>query len=125
MKHPVYKSHMSGGVWRIKWSPHTYQTILAACMHGGFNAVDCEGALKASKEPEVLATYTEHESIAYGADWSHLMLDSIKSLCLGSDLSVREDLIPELESEDLLLISTCSFYDHKLCISLFSKPLSC
>lgn len=118
MKHPLHTSNMSGGLWRVKWNPHHFDSILTACMHGGFHVVDSRDALHSSKEPVILASYTNHNSIAYGADWSHLDSNSVKMLCTENEsLSIcREEAI-----EELALVSTCSFYDHKLCVSLFGS----
>ena len=118
MKHPLHTSNMSGGVWRIKWDPFLYDTILTACMHGGFNVVHCKNALEASGEPLLYASYTNHDSIAYGADWSHLGGKSIESIGAGSEIMGSLNV---KNVEDLALISTCSFYDHKLCISIFNR----
>ena len=37
MKHPLCSSNPGGGVWRIKWHPDNGQSMLTACMHGGFH----------------------------------------------------------------------------------------
>lgn len=80
MKSPLYTCKMSGGVWRVKWNPFTFDSILTACMHGGFHVVDCKNALKGTGEPNLLASYNNHDSIAYGADWSHLDGEFIKTI---------------------------------------------
>ena len=87
MKKPVNLTRLTGGVWRLKWDPHRWQHLLAACMHGGFCIVNASG-----ESPDIVARYEEHKSLAYGSDWCHLQ-------------------------EEQRLIATCSFYDHKLCVS--------
>ncbi|PSN46316.1 Diphthine methyltransferase [Blattella germanica] len=82
-KQPLSCLSLGGGVWRLKWDPYKWQHLLAACMHGGFCIVN--------DKPNIVTTYTEHESLAYGADWC-------------ADPTSK-------------LVATCSFYDHKLCLS--------
>ena len=74
MKEPVRSCSIGGGVWRVKRSPFG-EFALVAGMHSGFHVVDLERL-------EVVKTFKEHESLAYGADW--------------------------LEDG---LVATCSFYD--------------
>jgi len=42
MKSPVTDTHIGGGVWRLKWSPHNGDFLLAAGMHNGFSVLDCK-----------------------------------------------------------------------------------
>ena len=62
-KQPVRTVSVGGGVWRIKRSPDNSH-ILIAGMHSGFHIVDLT-------EFVVTQKYTEHTSLAYGADWLH------------------------------------------------------
>ncbi|GBP39868.1 Diphthine methyltransferase [Eumeta japonica] len=65
LKAPITEANVNGGVWRLKWHPTKNDTILAACMYGGFRI------LKTANDLESVAEYMDHESIAYGADWKH------------------------------------------------------
>lgn len=42
MKSPVTDTHIGGGVWRLKWSPHNGDFLLAAGMHNGFSVLGCK-----------------------------------------------------------------------------------
>ena len=77
---PVSELNVGGGAWRCRWHPRR-DALACAAMGGGAALVDAK-----SNELELCFTYSEHESIVYGADW----------VCFGDD------------SEALL---TCSFYD--------------
>lgn len=118
MKSPLCTLNVSGGVWRVKWNPFSFDSILTACMHGGFHAVECKDALQSSSEPTILASYNNHESIAYGSDWSHLDSQSVRRFFV-SDESVLDSTLDC--DQNLFLVSTCSFYDHKLCVSVLSE----
>lgn len=92
MKQSFASVNTGGGVWRLRRMPVTEDFILAACMYNGFLVLDCE--------LNSVATYTEHDSIAYGADWA---------------------LLEHGLSRGGTLMATCSFYDHKLAVSLFKN----
>jgi len=77
---PLSELNVGGGAWRCRWHPRR-DALACAAMGGGAVLVDAE-----SNELKLHFTYSEHESIVYGADW----------VCFGD------------ESEALL---TCSFYD--------------
>ncbi|RKP11273.1 WD40-repeat-containing domain protein [Piptocephalis cylindrospora] len=119
MRRPIQEVSVEGGVWRLKWHPHQSNLLLAACMYGGcrvlsldgkFMCVQCMGKrsltlvyllpnLLEQATPsslEVIRTFEEHESMAYGIDW-----------CLG---------VPSksLGGENGDVIASCSFYDHIL-----------
>ncbi|XP_053607398.1 diphthine methyltransferase isoform X1 [Plodia interpunctella] len=66
LKRCVSERDVNGGVWRLKWHPCENNTVLAACMYGGFRILTVEGT-----RVDVVSEYMEHESIAYGADWKH------------------------------------------------------
>ncbi|RZF48420.1 hypothetical protein LSTR_LSTR014232 [Laodelphax striatellus] len=102
-----------GGVWRLKWHPTTKSIrkdyLLAACMHGGFKVIDCRDVA----DINVVASFTEHESLAYGADWCYLPRSSNSSNLLDK-FPINSDSSGKMYSD---IIATCSFYDHKLCLS--------
>jgi len=89
MKSPLSDTNLGGGVWRIKWDLQTTRYILAACMHNGFHIVDC----LVDANPHIVASYNEHSSLAYGADWK---------------CSTKN------ESDTARVVVSCSFYDHLL-----------
>eukprot|EP00088_Acartia_fossae_P013703 TRINITY_DN1724_c0_g1_i10.p1 TRINITY_DN1724_c0_g1~~TRINITY_DN1724_c0_g1_i10.p1 ORF type:complete len:359 (+),score=50.18 TRINITY_DN1724_c0_g1_i10:41-1117(+) len=80
LRSEVSSLEVGGGVWRIKQRPQG--RLLVGAMHGGFCVVE---------EGQVVASYDEHKSLAYGADWVN---DS--------------------------LAATSSFYDHLLTLWSFS-----
>jgi len=62
---------VGGGVWRIKWHPEDGTKMLIGAMHGGCRLVTVSNLFD-SIEPlslEVVREFTDHESMAYGADW--------------------------------------------------------
>lgn len=99
---PVAQTNLGGGIWRLKWDPFHYRYLLAACMYGGFRVVDCEK----KENPEVIGEYNEHNSIAYGCDWSFLLFAGGK-LC-------------QTECQKSVFAATCSFYDNTLKLSSIS-----
>ncbi|XP_011635859.1 diphthine methyltransferase [Pogonomyrmex barbatus] len=94
---PISTVNLKGGIWRLKWDPFTRQYLLAACMYNGFKIVLNDMLLS------VVAEYNEHQSIAYGCDWSFLKQQDVLNLN-----------IPDGET----LISTCSYEDCSLKISV-------
>ncbi|XP_043599066.1 diphthine methyltransferase [Bombus pyrosoma] len=101
LKQPISNINLGGGIWRLKWDPFKRKYLLAACMYSGFRIVDCEN----TEIPSVIGEYNEHESIAYGCDWSYLNSEEISGQIL------------EKETQYAFLITTCSFYDHVLKLS--------
>ncbi|XP_065875412.1 uncharacterized protein [Euphorbia lathyris] len=83
--------HLGGGVWRLKHHPYVPGLILAACMHNGFAVVKIEEDQKG----EVIETYSQHGSLAYGADWQ------------------RKELL-QGDKQKKTAVATCSFYDRLL-----------
>ena len=92
-KRPLIRTkQLGGGVWRIKWHPYSPERILIGAMHGGCRIVNFGGGCFAAEIPASSETnvntgsfeealrsggmgcknaksFTEHESMAYGADW--------------------------------------------------------
>ncbi|XP_068983697.1 diphthine methyltransferase [Bombus flavifrons] len=101
LKQPISNINLGGGIWRLKWDPFKWKYLLAACMYSGFRIVDC----KNTEIPSVIGEYNEHESIAYGCDWSYLNSEEISGQIL------------EKETQYAFLMTTCSFYDHVLKLS--------
>jgi diphthamide biosynthesis protein 7 len=64
---------LGGGIWRIKWHPVRDNRVLVAAMHGGCRVLNLHGLGSVLEEGDVKAKctkkFTEHESMAYGADW--------------------------------------------------------
>ncbi|XP_075155113.1 diphthine methyltransferase isoform X2 [Haematobia irritans] len=92
MKAPLAEIDLQGGIWRIKSDPLNHNFIICACMYHNFSVVDLTNV----NSPLLVGEFNEHKSICYGADW-----------CLNVDESDAAKLY----------MATCSFYDHKLCIS--------
>lgn len=92
---PLQEAHAGGGVWRVKWHPSEDRRndLLVACMHDGFKVIQFGPGLPdvASGGFEILHRFDQHESLAYGVDWSFVSG--------GNSIS---------------LIASCSFYDHTL-----------
>lgn len=99
---PLSTVHVGGGVWRVKWHPSARREndLLLACMHDGFKVVRLpsgtlgEGASLTGDEGEIVTSFKDHDSLAYGVDWSR------------SD----KDGGPQSQT----LVASCSFYDHSL-----------
>ncbi|TFK57301.1 WD-40 repeat-containing protein [Heliocybe sulcata] len=93
---PLEETNVGGGVWRVKWHPLASRKddLLVACMHDGFKVLHSNTSTDGKVEVEsasIAKRYDEHESLAYGVDWS---------------------CAPAKESGTL--IASCSFYDHSL-----------
>lgn len=102
LQEPLCKVHVGGGVWRIKWHPlcrlggnGKNNKLLVAAMHGGCSVIDCNELTNASQSSDVSArvvlSFTEHKSMAYGADW----------IWFNDQSELRE------------VAASCSFYDRQ------------
>ncbi|TFY69242.1 hypothetical protein EVJ58_g515 [Rhodofomes roseus] len=96
---PLTQADVGGGAWRVKWhpSPERKNDLLVACMHDGFKVVrfslsDLNDTSQDQPGWEVVKRFDEHESLAYGVDWS----------------------FAEASKDEDTLIASCSFYDHTL-----------
>eukprot|EP00850_Spirogloea_muscicola_P017154 SM000144S00702 [mRNA] locus=s144:300375:301614:- [translate_table: standard] len=95
----VQSTALGGGAWRLRWHPRDASLLLVAAMHAGF-AVLRNGA--------VTETYTEHKSLAYGADWHQGLLPEASQ-----EPGAASDEQPVLAKASCL-VATCSFYDRAL-----------
>ncbi|CAN0492027.1 unnamed protein product [Ectocarpus sp. 12 AP-2014] len=113
IREPVSCTPTGGGLWRLKWHPDPDRgnLLLAACMHAGMRVLDTgmginhplghgsQSSLAGNEELEVpkgiLAKYTRHASMAYGADWC---------------------LLPTMLRSRRAVIASCSFYDSLFCL---------
>jgi diphthamide biosynthesis protein 7 len=87
---------LGGGLWRIKWHPHNDTRLLIAAMHGGCRVVDLD-LLDEEKEEGSMNLYvrqqfTNHQSMAYGADW----------------------LVHSTPNRTIQAAVSCSFYDQAM-----------
>ena len=101
MRQPLCEADVGGGAWRLKWhpSPKRKNDVLVACMHDGFKVLrfpllaNLSAAESTTDKWSLVKRFDEHESLAYGADWSY----------------------EASTDHEETLIATCSFYDHLLC----------
>ncbi|WVQ64803.1 uncharacterized protein L199_002972 [Kwoniella botswanensis] len=102
---PLTTIHMGGGIWRTKFhpSPERKDHILNACMHDNFKIVKLNNhIMNLQPHPEddgvggeIIRTFEDHESLAYGVDWSRLPESNV-------------------EGKEGTFIASCSFYDHAM-----------
>jgi len=100
---PLAQADVGGGAWRVKWhpSPSRDQDLLVAAMHDGFKVVSFHdighqtGSTPDSNGGnwEIIKRHDDHESLAYGVDWSHGTWQG---------------------KPGQTLIASASFYDHAL-----------
>lgn len=104
-----------GGIWRLKWHPRDSTKLLVAAMHGGCHVLHIqalhEDETQRKSNPHdthvsIVSSFTEHKSMAYGADW-------FPATCFAHDKN----------SELRYLAASCSFYDQKAFLwDPFSNP---
>lgn len=99
LKQTLSSLEIGGGIWRVKWDPQNAESILVAGMYSGIFLI----GFNEDSTLRTLSTFKQHESIAYGADFSHFSPEEMKNY-LGETNAAR-------------IITTCSFYDKKLCLS--------
>jgi len=100
---PLAQADVGGGAWRVKWhpSPSRDHDLLVAAMHDGFKIVRFHDIGHQTRPPsdandgnwEIIRRYDDHQSLAYGVDWSH---------------NTWQD------QPGQTLIASASFYDHTL-----------
>lgn len=100
LKRSISEINVGGGIWRLKWDPFNCERLLSACMYDGFKIIACND----SQMLNVIGEYKEHQSIAYGCDWSYLNVET------WSPYLYRDG--------NTSLVGTCSFYDHILKLSI-------
>ncbi|KAG7450513.1 WD40 repeat-like protein [Guyanagaster necrorhizus] len=96
---PISQIDVGGGAWRVKWHPSSTRKndLLVACMHDGFKIVSFSHLLSdnplnvSAGNGKIVKRFDEHESLAYGVDWSYAMSEG-----------------------EHTVIASCSFYDHLL-----------
>ena len=116
---------VGGGVWRLKWHPTLRHRILIGAMHGGCRIVDIGGGVcggnddgnrvsssssfsSSSSEEEIrnmhiVKEFTEHKSMAYGADWIH-----------NDKLGNHPEKTASIHTSSAA--ASCSFYDRQVFI---------
>lgn len=72
MWQPIVDVPTQGGVWRLKWHPFRHHLLLAACMHGGFQILNCQKVIEGEKNVLTCVAHRLPNSLVYGADWSWL-----------------------------------------------------
>ncbi|PYI33615.1 hypothetical protein BP00DRAFT_391786 [Aspergillus indologenus CBS 114.80] len=108
---------LGGGVWRLQLLSSSSSSVagaadgwtglvLASCMHGGTRVVRVQCSAESGWELEILAEFTEHESMNYASD--------VWKPAGGYELPVRSDGAGTQEQEILCLSS--SFYDRRVCL---------
>jgi len=94
---PLAKINVGGGVWRAKWHPTDTSRILVGAMHAGCRVVRADCGLDHDHfgdnqhEIQITKSFTEHKSMAYGADW----------------------LLVPTDGGNLEFAASCSFYDKQ------------
>lgn len=99
-RRPLCEMNLGGGIWRIKQNRQQRDLLLVACMYHNFSVVEIGETFDRF---QLVGQYFEHDSICYGADWCRLPGK-------GSD-----------ELQNVSVMATCSFYDHKLNISSVTR----
>ncbi|KAF8445936.1 WD-40 repeat-containing protein [Boletus edulis BED1] len=99
---PLTDVDVGGGAWRVKWHPSVERKhdLLVACMHDGFKVVRFHASRNGPEESlfagdtshEITKRFDQHESLAYGVDWS----------------------FRHHQGKGDTLIASCSFYDCAL-----------
>lgn len=113
--------NLGGGVWRLSNASDHHSTedrclrrrILACCMYAGACVIDVTMDSLGNWQIDLVAKYTEHESMCYGGL-------ALRSSDVSADVEVGEKARSEGRGchrgghEELYI--TCSFYDRRLCL---------
>lgn len=116
MKYPVHEVHVGGGIWRIKWHPFSTKYILVAAMHHGFHILQLDYTLGVN----VIASYNEHKSLAYGVDWHWFQYESSFNIpkedhtTSSSSMEETDNVGNTVCWNTRNIIASCSFYDRSL-----------
>uniref|UniRef100_A0A2S2NZ52 WD repeat-containing protein 85 n=1 Tax=Schizaphis graminum TaxID=13262 RepID=A0A2S2NZ52_SCHGA len=95
MKHSYNNVKVDGGVWRLKWEPNKEEYLLSASMFNAAHIIDTSYNVA-----NICQSFGEKiNRLYYGADWCHQ-----------NDTQFQYDT----KSKNKKIISTCSFYDHRL-----------
>lgn len=78
---------VGGGVWRVKWNPQENRKgdLLAACMRDGFKVLRYEDGVW---QGQIVQPFDDHDSLAYGVDWSFEPLAEDGKQLVGSCVSM-------------------------------------
>jgi len=100
MKRSYNNVKVDGGIWRLKWEPENEEYLLSASMFNGAHIINtsCDTV-------NICRSFGEKERLFYGADWCHFNSTKCKQWT---------------KSCTKKIISTCSFYDHRLDLFLVS-----
>ena len=91
---PLSQADVGGGAWRVKWHPSPSRSLdlLVGAMHDGFKIMRFYASDANGGNWETLKEHNEHNSLAYGVDWSH----------------------KSSQDHGETLAASASFYDHAL-----------
>ncbi|KAJ2498312.1 hypothetical protein GGH96_004403 [Coemansia sp. RSA 1972] len=84
MRVPVQEYNVGGGAWRLKWHPKDAALLLVGAMYNGFHV------LNVGENVACLASFMDHTSIAYGADWCQAQMSGSKDI---ETTGIREELL--------------------------------
>ena len=93
-----HSDSVGGGLWRMKWSPIDNNRLLLGAMHGGCRVMQIDGLTEVEESNhqsvtlEVKQEFTNHRSMAYGADW----------------------LVSKTKDRKVEAAASCSFYDRAM-----------
>lgn len=95
MKQSYNNVNVDGGVWRLKWEPNKEEYLLSASMFNAAHIIDTTFNV----ENYCYSFGEKNNRLYYGADWCHFNEIQLESWT---------------KAKNKRIITTCSFYDHKL-----------